>query len=366
MDSDFMDSILYKIVPNFSIGGLYTHGYSYGTGEVNKTYCVFFQNSTYDRYLIQKINTTVFGDPSNIMENIYSITTHLQYIAKEEGTDPINKTLNIIPTIGGNLYYTDQKGGCWRAMNFIENTCTYQKAENNGQVYSFGEALGSFHADLADFSPEDLYETEPNLHNTGHWLERFKETVKLNPSKRVKKSKKEIDFLLSRESDANIITDLIEKGDLLRASHNNAKINNVLFDKDTEKAVCMIDFDTLMPGSYLFDFGEAVRTTASTSDENDSAKTSLDMNVFEEFTKGYLKKASSVLSKDEIRLLPFSVKLMAYETAIKYLSDFLNGDRRYKTNSVNQNLERTRNQIKLIEDIESQLSHMGQIIKKYL
>lgn len=363
-----MDSVLYKIVPNFSIGGSYTHGYNYGMGTVNKTYCVFFQNSPSERYILQYINTNTFKRVHELMENLFNITTHLQNVGEDDMAYSLDKNITIIPTIDGELYYTDPKGGCWRAFNFIENTHVYQSIENSDQMHKFGQAFGKLHFDLADFIVEDLYDIDPDLHNTEYWLNHFNQLVKSNPCRRGKKASKEIDLFRERSEYAPIISNKLASGELLRVAHNDANFNNVLIDKDTDEIVCVIDFDMAMPGSYLYDYGEAIRIGANPSneDETDLDQVYLNLDRFDAFTKGYLEKAKGILTAEEIRLLPFSVKLMTYEKGIKYLCDFLNGDKLFKTTTINQNLDRARNQLKLLQDIESKTKDMEDIIKKYL
>lgn len=364
-----MDSILYKVIANFSISGLYTHGYSYGMGNVNDTYCVFFQNSPFDRYILQKVDTLTYKNSYELMENIYNVTTYLQEAAKEEESEPLEKTLNLIPTTNNELYYTDPKGGCWRAYNFIENTQVFQSVENVDHMCKYGAAFGEFHRDLADFFVDDLYEIVPNLHNTKYWVDEFVKLAKTNPCRRAKKAKKEIEFVKERIEDAAIILDMLDDETLpLRVTHNDARFNNVLMDKDSDEPVCVIDLDMVMPGSYLYDFGEAIRFGASTCgvNEYDLDNVSLDLKMFDAFTKGYLNKTSHILTEEEIDMLPFAVKLIVFEWAIKYLSDFLNGDKIYRTENVNQNLERAKNQLKLVEDIEDKMDSMKKIVKKYL
>lgn len=356
-----MEYNLKEILKQFSIDIAVS---PYGNGHINDTYIA----ESDVRYILQRINTDIFKNPDTLMENIQNVTEHLRKKIRQNGGDENRETLTVIPTINGDRYLKTDSG-CYRVYRFIENTVSYDNVENASQLYHAAKAFGKFQNMLADFPADKLYETIPDFHDTGKRFEALKQAIKEDAAGRAKTVAKEIEFALSHENEVNIVTDAIKSGEVpLRVTHNDTKLNNVLLDKDTGEGVCVIDLDTVMPGSMLYDYGDALRFGASsgTEDERDLSKIWFDLDLFEAFTRGYLEEVASVMTKKEIELLPFSAKLMTYECGIRFLTDYLNGDTYFKIHREHHNLDRARTQFKLVSDMESKTDSMKKIVEKYL
>lgn len=283
------------------------------------------------------------------------------------GGDPDRETLNVIKTKNGASYYEDENHNYFRMFLFIENTLCLEKVESAKDFYDSAVAFGNFQRMLADYPAHTLHETIPNFHNTPSRFADFKKAVERDPLGRSANAKPEIDFALARESDTSILTTLLEKGMLpLRVTHNDTKLNNILFDKDTRKALCIIDLDTVMPGLSLYDFGDSIRFGASTGaeDETDLDKVTLDLTLFETFVSGFLKGCGESLTEREIEMLPMGAKLMTYECGIRFLADYLEGDVYFKIHRENHNLDRARTQFKLVADMEKKWTDMEKIIRQ--
>lgn len=338
---------------------------SYGNGHINDTYLC---EST-PRYILQRINTTVFKKPEDVMENIFNVTGHIRKKILAEGKDPDRETLTVIQTHDGKSFYRDKDGSCFRMYKFIENSVSYDTVENPRQLYWAGRAFGGFQRMLSDFPAEKLHETIIDFHNTPERVRQLEEAVKNNAAGRAESVKAEIYRAREYAKYAPIITDAMAKGQVpLRVTHNDTKLNNVLFDDMTGEDVCVIDLDTVMPGSALYDFGDALRFGASSGeeDETDLDKIYFDLEKYEEFAKGFLEKTSSCLTDKEKELLPISALILTYECGIRFLADYLNGDTYFKIHCEGHNLDRARNQFKLVSDIEKKLDKMKEITEKYL
>lgn len=363
-----MDKAIKKIAEAFNIKGEAVNEEIIANGHINRTYKIESDsNGKRSFYLLQKINTFVFKNPDILMENIVSVTEFLKKKIRLNGGDENRETLTVIKTKEGKSYYKTPEGECWRCYIFVNGTYALNSIENPEVFYETGRAFGNFGNLLSDYPSETLFETIPDFHNTAKRYENLENAIKNDRAKRVGEVGNEIDFIRKRKSDTHLLTDSINKKELpVRVTHNDTKLNNILFDKRTNKGICIIDLDTVMPGLSLYDFGDCVRYGASTcsEDEKDMDKVSLDLNLFEEFSKGYLSSAGKTLTEKEKELLPFSVKLMTLELGIRFLEDYLNGDEYFKTDYPDHNLIRTRVQLKLVEDIESKLSKMEEIIKK--
>lgn len=357
------------ITENFKIEGKFVHAHPYGFGHINDTFAVYFyiNDSFLRRYILQRINTNVFKSPENLMDNIGSVTSHLRKKIMAENGDPQRETLNIIPSKSGGNYYESCGGDFWRTYVFIENAATYQIVENEIHFYNAGRAFGNFQRRLSDFPAGSLHETIPAFHNTPDRYEKFLKAVSDDPFKRVSKIQNELDFVKFREKDIHILTALAEKGDLpLRVTHNDTKFNNVMIDDETGAGICVIDLDTVMPGLSLYDFGDSIRSGASTAkeDEKDMSKVELDINLFESFSKGFLEYTHSFLTLKEIEHLAFSAKLMTFECAMRFLTDYINGDTYFKIKYPEHNLVRANNQFKLVESMERKMFQMEDIVEK--
>ncbi len=337
----------------------------YGSGHINDTYLC---DST-PRYILQRINPNVFKNPDEVMGNIYNVTEHLRKKITEAGGDPNRETLTVIRTRDGKNYYRDEDGSFFRMYRFIEKSVSYDTVEDPVQLYHAGTAFGKFQKMLDDFPAEKLFETIVDFHNTPVRVKQLEDAISKNAAGRLESIKEEVDFALEYAKYASKITDAIKSGEVpLRVTHNDTKLNNVLFDDKTGEGVCVIDLDTVMPGSLLYDFGDALRFGASSGaeDETELDKIWFDIEKFEQFTKGFLSEMAPCLTEKEAELLPLSALILTYECGIRFLADYLNGDTYFKIHRENHNLDRARTQLKLVKDIESKLDKMTEIVKKYI
>ena len=336
-------------------------------GHINDTYIVEYlqENGEKIRYLLQRINTNVFRMPVELMENVMGVTAFLRKKIEAAGGDPARETLTVFPAKDGKNFYMAEDGGCWRMYNFVEDAFSITELTSAEDFKSAALSFGNFQNLLADYPIETLYETIPNFHNTPSRFKDFLEALEKNASGRKGEAIPEIDFVLAREKDCSVITDLLDSGMLpVRVTHNDTKLNNVLFDNTTKKGLCVVDLDTVMPGSSLYDFGDSIRFGANTAaeDEKDLSKVSLSLEYFKAYVEGYLEAAGKSLTENEINFLPFSAKLLTLECGIRFLGDFINGDVYFKTEYPEHNLVRARTQFKLVEDIEAKYSEMMRIV----
>lgn len=359
---------LQRIAANFVIEGRFLMGEPYGCGHINSTYCLYFDRGSRPpmRVILQKINTDIFRDPEGLMNNIAFVTEHIR--AKNAGSPDSDRcTLTVIPTVEGKQYYCAEDGGCYRAYVFVENSFSLQQVQSAAQFESLAVAFGEFQNQLADFDAAKLVETIPDFHNTAMRYEMLEKAVKENQAGRADKVTEEIAFARARKANACRLVKELQSGNLpLRVTHNDTKLNNVLFDADSGKAVCVIDLDTVMPGLVHYDFGDSIRFGASTAaeDEKDLSKVKLDLGLFKAYTRGFLTACGGALTEKEIEYLPFSAMLLTYECGIRFLTDYLNGDTYFKIHYPAQNLDRCRTQFKLVADMEEKMEDMQLIVKR--
>lgn len=337
----------------------------YGNGHINDTYLC----EAAPRVILQRINIKVFKNPHEVMENIYNVTEHVKRKIKKAGGNPDRETLNVIRTKDGKNYYKLDDENYFRMYKFVEDSVSFDTVENPVQLYHAGTAFGRFQNMLDDYPADKLYETIVDFHNTPERVKQLETAISKNAAGRLVAVKDEVNFAIEYAKYASKITDEMAKGTVpLRVTHNDTKLNNVLFDKDTFEGVCVIDLDTVMPGSVLYDFGDALRFGASsgTEDETDLSKIWFDLEKFEQFAKGFLGETAKCLTEKEIELLPMSALLMTYECGIRFLADYLNGDTYFKVHREHHNLDRARTQFKLVKDIESKFEDMKKIVEKYI
>lgn len=335
---------------------------SYGNGHINDTYLV-----TSPRYILQRVNTSIFRNPEELMENIGNVTDFLREKLKGTGEDFERGTLQVVPTLDGGRYYKLDDENVFRVYRFVEGTKTIESSKTPEDLYEAGVGFGHFQKLLADFPVEKLHETIQDFHHTPKRVEALRRAIREDKAGRAASVEKEIAFALENASWAGAVVEGMESGLIpVRVTHNDTKINNILFDQETGKAVCVIDLDTVMPGSMLYDFGDALRIGGSTGaeDEVDLDKVWFDEKAFEAFAKGYLSEMREALTETEINLLPLSAKLMTYECGIRFLTDYLNGDTYFKIHREHHNLDRARNQFKLVEDISGKEEMLAQIVRK--
>ena len=358
-----------NIVKNFTFGGSYVKSQSYGFGHINDTYEAYFEmpNGAMKRFILQRINKSVFKDPEKLMGNIQSVTAFLRKKIEETGGDPDRETLNLIPTVDGKSFNKSEDENYWRAYVFIEGAHTYQIVEKPDHFYNAGKAFGNFQKLLDDYPAGTLYETIENFHNTKVRFDTLITAIENDVMNRAKDVKEEIDFAIKRYDEAVLLVNMLEKGELpLRVTHNDTKFNNVMIDDKTGEGICVIDLDTVMPGLSLYDFGDAIRfgTNPAAEDEKDLSKVFMEITLFEQFTKGFLSAAGGSLTKAELLHLPHSAKIMTYECGIRFLTDYLSGDTYFKIHREGHNLDRARTQFKLVADMEQKFEEMQKIINE--
>ncbi len=363
--------IVEEIINHFAIDGELKNCSVFGRGHINDTYRLEYEmpDKSKKSFTLQKINKNVFKDIYGLINNISLVTHHIREKLRAEGKDPERGTLRVVPTVDGKLFYQDEKGDCFRVFVHIEEAKTFQTVENPKQFEHLAEIFGNFQNQLADFDASRLVETIPDFHNTAKRFEALEKAIDEDIAGRVSSVASEISFALERKSDASVLVDLLEKKELpLRVTHNDTKLDNVLFDEKTLEAICVIDLDTVMPGLVHYDFGDSIRFGASTAaeDEKDLSKVEMDLTLFEAYTKGFLHACGDKLTEKEIEYLPFSAKLITYECGIRFLTDYLNGDIYFKTHYEGQNLDRCRTQFKLVADMEKKMPQMKEIVKKIL
>ena len=340
-------------------------------GHINNTYILDFkkEDGSIIKYILQRINTDVFPKVDELMSNIDKVTKHISKKIELEGGDITREGLRLVHTIDNKLYYKTSQGDFFRAYHFISGARTYMMVEDPMDFYKCGKALGKFQNQLSDFEADTVYEIIPDFHNTRKRYNDFIQAVKNDPCGRVKDVQAEIDFIMTREKETGILVDLLNEGKLpLRVTHNDTKYNNIMIDDETGDAICVIDLDTVMPGLSLYDYGDSIRSGATTAleDEVDLSKVNFDINLFELFTKGFLESCGKDLTETEIEYLPFSAKLITLELSIRFLMDHINGDKYFQIHRENHNLDRARNQLKLVSDMEESIDQMKLIVKNYI
>ncbi|MBE6538368.1 MAG: aminoglycoside phosphotransferase family protein [Ruminococcaceae bacterium] len=334
----------------------------YGNGHINSTFIV---EST-PKYIVQKINTCVFPNPDGLMNNIALVSSHITSKMKATGEDASRGTLHIIKTKDGQNFAETPEGEIYRIFEFID-AISHDNAEDPSQLYRAAKTYGKFQKMLADFNADKLYEIIPFFHHTPNRMKTLEKAIAENKSGRLDKVKKEVEFALSFKDKISYIVDGIENGSVpLRVTHNDTKLNNFLFDKDTDECLCLIDLDTIMPGSLLYDFGDALRLGASSAaeDETDLDKVNFCIEPFEQFTRGLLESLGSEITPRELELLPYSEFLMTFEVGIRFLTDYLDGDVYFKTHYPEHNIDRARNQFKLAAELDSRMEELGALVKK--
>ena len=358
------------IIKHFKYEGVYENVETLTAGLINSTYKLTYRiNNTDIFYVLQKINKFVFKDPEALMNNIKYVSEHI--INKLDKNDPeySRKFLRFIETNDGSYIYKDNNGDFWRTYIFIDHATAHNTITDPSMFYEVGKGFGAFQKNLFDFPAKDLAEIIPNFHNTKNRFNDFEAAIAEDAAGRVSEIENEIKFLYDRREMMSSIVDKLGRGELpIRVTHNDTKLNNVLIDNETHKAVCVIDLDTVMPGSSLYDYGDAIRYGASTAaeDEPDLSKITLDMELFKLFTKGFLEETSSVFEKQEILSLPLGAKVMTCELVMRFLTDYINGDVYFRTAYPEHNLVRARAQMKLLEEMELKYDEMVSYVKTFL
>lgn len=337
----------------------------YGEGHINDTFLISMKNCE-QKYILQRLNTKIFTNFHGVMDNILKVTKYLRSIVESENKDVLRECMTLIPTKSGDNYFVD-KTDCWRAYLFIKDTTVYQIIDSPAVFENTGEAFGKFIARLDGFDASALCEVIPNFHNTLDRYNKFLASLKADKVQRSASALKEIEFVDKHKNMLSSIVNALEKGEIpLRVTHNDTKINNVLIDKFSGEAVCIIDLDTIMPGSLLYDFGDSIRSGCNTAleDEKDLSKVDFDITLYQAYCKGFLRGVGDKITQNEIDMLHLSAIIITLECGIRFLTDYLDGDEYFKTAYPEHNLVRCRTQFKLVERMEEMSDEMIKIAQK--
>lgn len=338
-----------------------------GEGFINDTYVLITKSSSTPNYILQRKNSAIFTDVPSMMDNIVKVTNHIKKKLIAVGADPQREAMTVLFTLDGKPYYQSAQGEYWTMTLLIEDVFSYNSASSLEIAYAGGKGIGRFQSMLSDFE-DRLVDILPGFHKMRFRFEQWDKAVKENLAGRVSSLKQEISWVESRREQMMEFWQQVESGRIpVRVTHNDTKINNILFDRENQP-VCVIDLDTVLSSTILNDFGDAIRTYTNTGEEDDEnlERVSMNIDLFRAFTEGYLSQASSFLSDIEIKYIPFSARFIVFEQVLRFLMDYINGDTYYKIKSPNHNLIRTHAQYRLLQSIESQYPQMVHIVNKSL
>ncbi len=359
------------VLKQFMFQGKYVSSEELASGNINGTYALTYKldDGSTKRYILQRISTKAFKNPHELMTNIQLVVNHIAASMARAKIDCERRTLEFVSDKHGAYTFCDEYNQWWRAYVFIDNAVAYDSIEKPEHFYEAGRAFGEFQKYLFDFPSDKLTATIPDFHNTTKRFYDFVKAVAEDKVERVSGLEKEIDFFFDRRKMMNKIIKLTAAGVLPeRVTHNDTKLNNVLIDKDTGKALCVIDLDTVMPGSILYDYGDAIRYGACTTaeDEPDISKIDVDMNLFRLFTDGFVSEISHTITDEEIKNLPLGVLVITCELAMRFLTDYINGDEYFKVKYPEHNLVRARAQMRLLEVLESRYDEMQEYVSRLI
>jgi hypothetical protein len=361
---------LKAITAAFDLAGSFVDAQPYGSGHINDTYLVRLQqDGAVTPWIFQRINHRIFKNVPALMENIQRVTEHLRRRLLEiPGSNPDRETLTIVPTRAGTVYHQDAAGGFWRAYVFITEARTYDEVQSRGMACEAAKAFGTFQKLLMDLPAPALHETIPLFHHTPDRFAKLEGAVAADRAGRAESCRAEIDFAFARKATTGLLVEHLASGVLpQRVTHNDTKINNVMIDDHDGRGVCVIDLDTVMPGTVLYDFGDEVRTTTGTAaeDEKNLKKVRFQLDMFEALVHGYLDAARDFLVPAEIDQLAFCGRLITFEIGIRFLTDYLDGDVYFKTHRPGHNLDRTRTQFEMVRQMEQRADEMERIVARY-
>ena len=331
-----------------------------GEGNIHETFIVRTSDVDSPDYLLQHKNKNVFRDVPSMMENIYKVSSHLKIKVEKRGLDPLRYNLTLIPAKDNSLFFVDEEGEYWAMCLYINDSVTYRIPLNSSQAFSGGRGTGDFHNMLSDFG-QPLTDILPGFHNLRYRYEQWDSVIADIPSSAKSRYSAEIDWIESRREEMLKFRSLFESGKIpLRVAHNDAKLLNILFDKK-DNVLCLIDLDTVLYGSVLYDFGDAIRSYTNTGEEDDvnPGKVSMRMEYFEAFTRGYIQEASAFLNSTEIDSLAFSARYITFEQLLRFLMDYLDGNKYYRIAHPEHNMQRSRAQYALLLDMEK---HYGKMV----
>ena len=359
-----MKAELQEIASQFALEGAITAIDSLGEGFINDTFIVRTAGDA-PEYILQRKNKNIFPDVPAMMENIQKVTDHIRRGVIAAGGDPQREVMTVVPAHDGKLYHVDANGEYWAVSVFIGDTIAYNKADSPALARKGGEGIGKFQAQLADFT-EPLAETIKGFHNIRHRFVQWDEALKRDAAGRVKDLKDEIGWIESRREEMLAFWSKVEDGTIpTRVTHNDTKINNILFDKNGE-VLCAIDLDTMMNSTSLNDFGDAIRSYTNTGDEDDRDLNRVNMSIdmFRAYTEGFLSQRAKQLNQAEIDYLAFSARYITFEQVLRFLMDYIDGDTYYKVKYPEHNLVRTHAQYKLLQSMEEQYGTMCDIVRE--
>lgn len=358
---------LLNILDQFTLAEKVVSAEPFGNGHINDTLKVTNEKGEI-KYVLQRINHLIFTNVDMLQNNINTVTTHIRKKLEAKGESDIDrKVLTFLPTKDGKPYYFDGDS-YWRVCLFIPNSKSYEEVTPE-LSYEAGKAFGDFQSMLSDLPEGSLGETIPNFHNMEFRLQQFHDAVKANAAGRLEEVKDLIEEVEKRAEAMCIQERLYREGKLQkRTNHCDTKVNNMMFDADTDKVLCVIDLDTVMPGFVLSDIGDFIRTGANTGAEDDENldNVNVNMDIFKAYTRGYMETAKAFLSPLEISLLPYGGRLLTYMQTVRFLTDYINGDTYYKIHSPKHNLIRTKAQFKLLQSLEKHAEEMDGFMKEWL
>ena len=335
-----------------------------GEGFINDTFIIRTQGNDVPDYLLQRKNKRIFTNVPAMMENIQKVCTHIKSKVIAKNGDPMREAMTVIPATDGNLYFMDEEGEYWAVCVFIKDTIAYQAAKTPELAYQGGKGIGLFQSMVSDLK-EPLTDILPGFHNIRYRFNQWDAVLANDPVERKAKLAKEISWIESRRDEMLNFWKLVESGEIpTRVTHNDTKINNILFDLNGD-VLCVIDLDTVLNSTCLNDYGDAMRSYTNTGQEDDENldAVSCDLTIFEGFTKGYLSQAISFLTDKELEYLAFSAKYITYEQVLRFLMDYIDGDNYYKIKSPEHNYQRTLAQYKLLTSMEDQYDEMCRIVR---
>ena len=360
-----MSTNLNEIAKQFQLEGVVAEVKALGEGFINDTF-IIKTGAGSPNYILQRKNKKIFSPIPAMMENIQKVCLHIKEKVVAAGGDPMREAMTVTPTNDGKLYFLDEEDEYWAVCQFIDDTIAYEAAETPELAYAGGKGIGKFQSLVSDLK-HPLTDILPGFHNIRFRYKQWDEVIAKDPVGRKAEVAEEISWVESRREEMLNFWKLVEDGTIpTRVTHNDTKVNNILFDKKGD-VLCVIDLDTVLNSTVLNDFGDAMRTYTNTGLEDDTNldNVSMDMEIFKAFTKGYIEETKSFLTEKEVEYLAFSAKYITYEQVLRFLMDYIDGDNYYKTKSPDHNLVRARAQYKLLTSMEEQFDAMNVAVKEF-
>ncbi|MCK3685071.1 aminoglycoside phosphotransferase family protein [Maribellus sp. YY47] len=360
-----MNYDLTAIARNFELEGEIREVKPLGEGFINDTFIIETVGDA-PNYILQRKNKNIFSPIPAMMDNIQKVCLHIKKKVEQAGGDPMREAMTIIPATDGKLYYLDSEEEYWAVCMFIDDTIAYEAAETPELAYAGGKGIGKFQSLVADLK-EPLVNILPGFHDIRYRFKQWDEVLSKDPVGRKAQVAEEISWIEDRKEEMLNFWKMVEDGTIpTRISHNDTKINNILFNKKGD-VLCVIDLDTVLSSTVLNDFGDAMRFYTNTGLEDDVNldNVSMDLEIYKAFAKGYLEEAASFLTEKEREYLAFSAKYITYEQVLRFLMDYIDGDNYYKVKSPEHNLIRTRAQYKLLQSMEEQYEQMKQAVTEF-